>query len=209
MKNIIQNIPAIDYDRMGQAIAPFDLFNQPVAIASTSTTRPSHKRSNSDPIRINMNEGIDPEIIAKYKFQMPNDIIKDVALDTEKLTLLSDKQKDIANKIKLIALKSGKDKSLKYDLEILRMYNQAVKTILDNQTFIKKSTSSLSGKGVKNRIYYTNLNELFERLKVLIGQIQAGNNSKKIKNELSDVAHHLYKNKCIKMKDYRNILTQL
>src|SRR6266516_2308079 len=71
LTTIMQNIPAIDYERVAE--------HDPLAIAST-TTKKTHRRTISDPITINMNEGIDPAIIAKYNFSMPNDIVKEVAL---------------------------------------------------------------------------------------------------------------------------------
>jgi hypothetical protein len=213
MTNIIQNIPAIDYERMSQAIGPLGLDTyQPEAITSTSTTKPTHKRSMSDsidPITIDMNEGIDPTIIDKHKLKMPNEIVKEVAFNDEKLKLLTQKQKEIGKLVRTIGSRSRFDNSLKPELESLQRYNEAVKTILTKHSLIQKPTTKITGKGVKNNIYYTNPKELCERLTVLAGQIQAGNNSKHVKNELADVAHHLYKNKFIKKKDYRKILASI
>jgi len=198
MTNIMQNIPAIDYARVDEV--------HPLAITST---KPQHRRSKSDPITIDMNEGIDPEVIAKYNFKMPNDIVKDVAFDEDKMKDLSNQKKNLEYILKTVGSQSRHNRELKDDLDNLRKYNKAMKTILSNQASIKKSTSSSTGKGIKNRIYYTNPKELIQRLKVLVGEVQAGNNSKHNKNEIADISHHLYKKKIIKKKDYRDILSSI
>ena len=204
LTTLMQNIPAIDYDRV----------TEPLAIP---TTRAHHRRSKSDPITIDMNQGIDSNVIAKYKLTMPNDIIKEVAYNEDKLLELGAHKKQLENILKKVASKSKHDSTLKPELKSLQIYNEALKTILKNQGSIKKpattststSTSTSSGKGIKNRIYYTNPQDLIQRLSVLVGERQAGNKSKYIKNEIADISHHLYKNKVIKKKEYRNILSTM
>src|SRR5207237_7376469 len=118
---------------------------------------------------------------------------------------------NLENILKAVGSQSRHKKELKPDLKSLQKYNDALKTILKNQASIKKptSTATSTGKGVKNRIYYTNPKELVQRLKVLIGQVQAGNNSKQINNEIADISHHLYKRKAIKKTEYRAILAHM
>jgi hypothetical protein len=49
--------------------------------------------------------------------------------------------------------------------------------------------------------------ELWEKLSVLLGEIQAGNTSDKVKNELTDIAHYLYKNKQMDKLQYHKVLS--
>ena len=202
LTTIMQNIPAIDYNRGAN--------EEPLAIASTK----SHRRTMSAPITIDMNEGIDPAIISKYKFKMPNEVIKEVATSKDKMEEFGEQKKSLENTVKTIASRSKHDVSLRQDLQNLQQLNKAYNTIKQNKELIKKTTSSTStststGKGVKSRIYYTNPKELVQRLEVLVGEVQAGNKSKRIKNEIADIAHHLYKKKVIKKAQYRNILTSM
>jgi len=197
MTTIMQNIPAIDYDQLAE--------HDPLAITSTPT-KSLHRRSMSDPITIDINQGIDPAIIAKYKFKMPHDIVKEVALGEDKMKEFVNQKKSLEYLIKTVASRSRHNASLQPDLQNLRQLNKAYNTIKHNRTLIKRSTSTSTGKGVKNKIYYTNPKELVQRLNVLIGEVQAGNNSKRIKNEIADISHHLYKKKAIMKKEYRNIL---
>ena len=202
LTTIMRDIPAIDYARV----------TEPLALPST---KPQHRRSKSDPIIINMNEGIDPTIIAKYDFKMPYDIAKEVSSSESKMVEFEAQKKNLEHEIKTIASRSRRDPSLRQDLHNLRQLNKAYNTIRQNKEMIKKptssstSTSTSTGKGVKNRIYYTNPKELTQRLTVLLGEVQAGNNSKHIKNEIADISHHMYKKKLIKKKEYRNILSSM
>ena len=124
---------------------------------------------------------------------------------------LANQKKNLESILKTVGSQSRHKKELKSDLQSLQKYNEAIRTILKNQASIKKSTSTSTstGKGIKNRIYYTNPKELVQRLKVLIGEVQAGNNSKHIKNEIADISHHLYRKKLIKKKEYNIILAHM
>lgn len=199
LTTIMQNNPALDYNRIAE--------DQPLAITSTKS---QHRRSMSDPITIDMNENIDPAIVAKYNFKMPNEIIKEVATSKDKMEEFGGQKKTLEYIIKTVASRSRQDASLKPDLQNLRQLNKAYTTIKQNKELLKRPTSSTStGKGVKSRIYYTNPKELVQRLEVLVGEVQAGNKSKNIKNEIADIAHHLYKKKVIKKVVYRNILSSI
>lgn len=186
MTNIMQNIPAIDY-LTG---------DQPLAIT----------KSQFDLAQVDMNQDLDQTIIEKYNFQMPNTIINEIASDKNKLSEYKIQKKELENMLQTLGSRSRYNKELKKDLKELQKYNKTLKDIFKYPSAIKKSTSTSTGKGVKNRIYYTNPKELGQRLNVLIGEVQAGNNSKRIKNEIADISHHLYKKKAIKKKEYKNIL---
>ena len=188
MTNIMQNIPAIDYYRASE---------QPLAITSTQ----------SDQVSIPANKDIDSTIIEEYNYKMPYDIVQEIASGKANYGDLENQQKQVGKLVKKLARESGRNPELKPKKEAFQKYNATLKEILANYDSFKKST--FTGKGVKNRIYYTNPKQLTQRLNVLIGEVQAGNNSKHIKNEIADIAHHLYKKKIIKKKEYRNILSYM
>jgi hypothetical protein len=50
------------------------------------------------------------------------------------------------------------------------------------------------------------MKDLYDRLIVLVGEVQAGNTSKRLKNELAEIAHHLYRNKVISKPKYSTLL---
>ena len=143
---------------------------------------------------------------------MPSDIIKEIAHDKDKLTELTNQQSELVNTLKRVGARKKHDETLNEEHKSLQILNDAMKTIIANHTMIKKTTSSTSkstGKGVKNTIYYTNAKELLQRLSVLVGEFEAGNKSKRIKNEIADISHHLYKKKVLKKKEYRSILARM
>jgi len=191
MTTIMQNIPAIDYKRASE---------HPLAI-----TRKSGQ------LAYDMNEGIDKTILEKYNYKMPYDIIRETPFNEENLNELRNLQKEVARKSSNLGLKSFRYPELKTEKETLMEYNEKLKDILKKHGSIKRraSTSTSTGKGVRNRIYYTNPKELVQRLGVLVGEHQAGNKSKRIKNEIADIAHHLYKKRAIKKAQYRDILTTM
>ena len=166
-----------------------------------------------------MNEKIDKSILDKYNYKMPYDIIRETPFDENKLNELRKLQKDVARKSSTISLMSVRNPELISDKETLMEYNDSLKDILKKHSSIKRrgsfstststSTSKSTGKGVKNRIYYTNEKELLQRLSVLVGEFEAGNKSKRIKNEIADISHHLYKKKVLKKKEYRSILARM
>ena len=172
----------------------------------------------SDTVPIDINHGIDPTILAKHDFKMPSDIIKEIAGDKGKVSELVDTQKRVGNILQRLGGKSRwkSDEKVRDEKIGLQNYKNRLTGIkhihetINEATSTSTSTSTIkTGKGIKNRIYYTNLDELTQRLKVLLGEVQAGNNSKSVKNEVADIAHHLYKKKLIKKNEYRNILSNM
>ena len=47
---------------------------------------------------------------------------------------------------------------------------------------------------------------MLNRLSILIAQLQAGNNSKKIKNELRQILYSLYRSKALTKTVYNNLI---
>ena len=58
------------------------------------------------------------------------------------------------------------------------------------------------GKGLK---ILTN-KQMLNRLPVLLAQIQAGNNSKKLRNELRQISYSLYRSKALTKTVYNNLI---
>ena len=59
-----------------------------------------------------------------------------------------------------------------------------------------------SGSGLK----ILNNKQMLNRLPILLAQIQAGNNSKKIKNELRQILYSLYRSKALTKTAYNNLI---
>lgn len=53
---------------------------------------------------------------------------------------------------------------------------------------------------------FTSFEEIIEKIKVLLGEFQAGNKSKVIRNEISDIANFLFKHKVIPKNSYKKII---
>ena len=72
--------------------------------------------------------------------------------------------------------------------------------------FNKKGKGSLAsrakGKGLK---VLTN-KQMLNRLPILLAQIQAGNNSKSLKNELRQIIYSLYRSKVLTKTVYNNLI---
>ena len=66
----------------------------------------------------------------------------------------------------------------------------------------EKSEEELSGFGLKILTYKQMLN----RLPILLAQIQAGNNSKSLKNEIRQILYSLYRSKVLTKTVYKNLI---
>ena len=58
------------------------------------------------------------------------------------------------------------------------------------------------GKGLK----ILNTKQMFNRLPILLVQIQAGNNSNKLKNEIRQILYSLYRSKALTKTVYNNLI---
>ena len=70
-------------------------------------------------------------------------------------------------------------------------------------------TKGVRGEMCSPLIYYKNPRELLERLELLGGTIAAGNNSSKVKNEFSEIAHALHNLNEITNDDLINLLSMI
>ena len=87
----------------------------------------------------------------------------------------------------------------------MRRYVKGLKDIVDFYNLKSSSDTSKKGKGLK---ILTNT-QMFIRLPILLAQIQAGNNSKKIKNELRQILYSLYRSKALTKTVYNNLIKSI
>lgn len=59
---------------------------------------------------------------------------------------------------------------------------------------------------IRGSSVFTSLEEIFERARVLFGELTAGNTSVNLRNELADLLHYLYKHKRINKTNYTNLI---
>ena len=84
----------------------------------------------------------------------------------------------------------------------MRRYVKGLKDILDLYNLKSGSDTSKKGEGLK---ILTN-KQMLNRLAILLTQIQAGNNSKKSKNELRQILYSLYRSKALTKTVYNNLI---
>ena len=72
-------------------------------------------------------------------------------------------------------------------------YDRDLKNIVDLYNLKSGSDTSKKGEGLK---MLTN-KQMLNRLPILLAQIQAGNNSKSLKNELRQIFYSLYRSKVL------------
>ena len=88
------------------------------------------------------------------------------------------------------------------DLEYIGdLYN--IKSDID--TSKKDSDTSKKGEGLK---ILTN-KQMLNRLPILLAQIQAGNNSKSLKNEVRQILYSLYRSKVLTQTAYNNLIKSI
>ena len=84
----------------------------------------------------------------------------------------------------------------------MRRYVKSLKDIVDFYNLKSGSDTSKKGEGLK---ILTN-KQMLNRLHILLAQIQAGNNSKSLKNELRQILHSLYRLKALTKTVYNNLI---
>ena len=89
--------------------------------------------------------------------------------------------------------------------EKMRRYAKSLKDIVDLYNLKSGSDTSKKGKGIKILINKQMLN----RLPILLGQIQAGNNSIKSKNETREILYSLYRSKALAKTVYNKLIKSL
>ena len=84
----------------------------------------------------------------------------------------------------------------------MRSYVKSLKDIVDLYNLKSGSDTSKKGEGLK---ILTN-KQMLNRLHILLAQIQAGNNSNKLKNEIRQILYSLYRSKVITKTVYNNLI---
>ena len=110
------------------------------------------------------------------------------------------------NIVKFEYFKSEKDPgSVSPNQRKMRRYARDLKDILDLYNLKSDSDKSKKGEGLK---ILTKKN-LLNRLPILLAQIQAGNNSKSLKNELRQILYSLYRSKVLTKTVYNNLIKSI
>ena len=146
--------------------------------------------------KINKEEtGINIEIFKKhFNFSRPSDMLKSLckantSQNNELVSLINSELKDLKEKIKEMSEEEIKiekpDKIIKIVEEILRFNKQ-----------------KQEGKGIK----ILTPNQMLSRLPISLAQLQAGNSSEKLKNEIRQQLYSLYRSKNMTKQIYNNLI---
>ena len=84
-------------------------------------------------------------------------------------------------------------------------YERDLKDIADLYNIKSGSDTSKKGEGLK---ILTN-KQMLNRLPILLAQIQVGNNSKSLKNELRQILYSLYRSKVLTKTVYNNLIKSI
>ena len=84
----------------------------------------------------------------------------------------------------------------------MRRYVKSLKDIVD--LYNRKSGSDTIKKGEGLKILFNK--QMLNRLPILLAQIQAGNNSKELKNETRQILYSLYRSKTLTKTVYNNLI---
>ena len=87
----------------------------------------------------------------------------------------------------------------------MRRYVKGLKDIVDLYNLKSVSDTSKKGKGLK----ILNNKQMLNRLPILLAQIQAGNNSNKLKNEIRQILYSLYRSKILTKTVYNNLIKSI
>ena len=110
------------------------------------------------------------------------------------------------NVIKFEYYKSGKEpSSVSTNQKKMRRYVRDLEDIADLYNIKSGSDTSKKGEGLK---ILTN-KQMLNRLPIKLAQIQAGNNSKSLKNELRQILYSLYRSKVLTKTVYNNLIKSI
>ena len=87
----------------------------------------------------------------------------------------------------------------------MRRYARDLKDIVDPYNLKSDSDTSKKGEGLK----ILNNKQMLNRLPILLAQIEAGNNSIKLKNEARQILHSLYRLKVLTKTVYNNLIKSI
>ena len=87
----------------------------------------------------------------------------------------------------------------------MRRYARDLKDIIDFYNLKSDSDTSKKGK----RLKILNNKQMLNRLPILLAQIEAGNNSIKLKNELRQILYSLYRSKVLTKTVSNNLIKSI
>ena len=87
----------------------------------------------------------------------------------------------------------------------MRRYVKSLKDIVDFYYPQSGNITSKKGEGLK---ILTN-KQMFDRLPILLAQIEAGNNSNKLKNETRHILYSLYRSKALTSTVYNKLIKSI
>ena len=88
-------------------------------------------------------------------------------------------------------------------LKMLLKYGKELRRIIEKRS--SNTSGSQSGEGLK----ILTPQQMFTRLPILLVQVQAGNNSQKLKNEIRQLLYFLYRSKKISKTVYKNLIATI
>jgi hypothetical protein len=141
---------------------------------------------------------IDEEIVKELnRYNMPSEIVKDPSLYERNYNRVVQQLKSLGGQ------KRSKyaDPEIDNHIKALSFYNERIKFIkkgLDQQSKVQ------TGLGISYK-YYSNCDELIQRLSLLCGNKEAGNNSPDVKNEIVSILDILLKNKRINTNEHKKL----
>ena len=134
---------------------------------------------------IKQEKSINEELFKKYfNFQRPSDMFKYLYQTNDK-----EKNHELVNIIKS-GLKDFKKENKKISEEE-RITETSDKTIKIAKKILKFNKPKQEGQGIK----ILTPNQMLSRLPISLAQLQAGNNSEKLKNEIRQLLYSLYRSK--------------
>ena len=111
--------------------------------------------------------------------------------------------KFVDNIVKFEYYKSEKEPgSVSPNQKNMRRYARDLKDIVDLYNLKSDSDTSKKGEGLK----ILNNKQMLNRLPILLAQIEAGNNSVKLKNEARQILYSLYRSKVLTKTVYNNLI---
>ena len=114
--------------------------------------------------------------------------------------------KFVNNIVKFEYYKSEKEPgSVSPNQKKMRRYAKNLKNIVDIYNLKSDSDTSKKGEGLK----ILNNKQMLNRLPILLAQIQAGNNSIKLKNEARQILYSLYRSKLLTKTVYNNLIKSI
>ena len=142
---------------------------------------------------------INKELFKNYfKFQIPTAMLKNLCSLNDK-----NENKQLADVIKsgLIDLKNEIKKMSEEEIKIEKPY-KVVETVEKILEFNQQKQKKQQGEGLK----ILTPNQMVSRLPIALAQLNAGNNSEKLKSEIRQILYSLYRSKNVAKQIYKSLI---